>query len=58
VFTDIRVCHKSLVSLVEVILMSNYDKEKCMQGKINLQKTEVPLSLFAVVDAIACMLFT
>lgn len=57
-FTDIHVCHKSLVSLVEVILMSNYGNEECMQRKINLQKTEVTLALFAMVDAVACVLFT
>lgn len=57
-FTDIYVCHKSLISLVEVILMSNYGKEKSMQEKINSQKTVVPLALFAMVDAVACILFT
>jgi hypothetical protein len=36
------------------MLMGNYGKEKCMQEQINSQKTEVPLALFALADAVAC----
>jgi hypothetical protein len=38
--------------------MSNYGKEKSMQEKINSQQTGVPLALFAMVNAVACILFT